>query len=75
MKSWVRYSVAVYVGLLIAGLTGAPPQTTEADSGDSPSMPLFDRSERTGRAWHHPGEEIRMEVETNGRELPSWLED
>lgn len=33
MKSWVRYSVAVYVGLMIAGALGMQkPQVSEATS-------------------------------------------
>ena len=47
MQSWVRYSVAVYIGLLLAGVLVSPVPPTNSYSGPIPGE---QRSARPDRA-------------------------
>ncbi len=49
MSSWVRYSVAVYVGLLLAGALVIPKPEASAQSDDPKMPPAYERLRAHGR--------------------------
>jgi|GEM_PF-2468271 len=76
MSSCVRYSVAVYVGLMIAGaLAGPQPDPTKAGLVETWVDPTDFRIAQPTGAWHQRGKEIKVQVQINDRKLPSWVND